>query len=133
MNKNDLLAIDQTDKFEKDIVQNHFDKTDRKILKLILSQIKGNEENYLFDFKELENLGFDLQTNEKELFNSLKKIASYYISIQNGDGDMHQLGLIHNKFTIDKEMKILSLKVHKELVPFLNGLKHQYSFKQIEE
>lgn len=126
-----LLTLEQTNDFEKNVVKKHFNETDSKLLKLILSQIKGNNENYLFDFQELKTLGFDMENNEQELFKSLKKIASFYVNVQNGQGDYYQMGLIHNKFTVDQETKILSIKIHKELVPFLNGLKQQYSFKQI--
>ncbi len=87
--------------------------------------------NYLFDFKQLEALGFDMVENKQVVFNSLKKIASFYVNIQNGAGDNYHMGLIHNKFTFDQETKVLSLKVHKELVPFLTNLKHQYTMKQL--
>jgi hypothetical protein len=41
------------------------------------------------------------------------------------------MGLIHNKFTFDQDTKLLSLKIHKELVPFLTNLKQQYTMKQL--
>lgn len=118
MDEYNLLTIEQSSDFDQNIVKKHFSQIDTKLLKLILSQIKGDIDNYLFDFKELEALGFDLEKNAQELFDSLKKIASYYVNVQNGQGDYYQMGLIHNKFTIDQETKILSLKIHKELVPF---------------
>jgi hypothetical protein len=131
MDEYNLLTLEQSTDFDKNVVKKHFNQTDTKLLKLILSQIKGDVDNYLFDFKELESLGFDLENNVEEVFDSLKKISSYYVNVQNGQGDYYQMGLIHNKFTIDQETKILSLKVHKELVPFLSGLKQQYDLKQI--
>lgn len=133
MDEYNLLTLEQTNDFEKNVVKKHFNETDSKLLKLILSQIKGDIDNYLFDFQELKSLGFDIQNNEQELFKSLKKIASFYVNVQNGQGDYYQMGLIHNKFTVDQETKILSIKIHKELVPFLSGLKQQYSFKQLQE
>lgn len=126
MEKAEAFAIELSKKFDKDIVKEHFNVTDISLLKLILSELKGDTGDYLFNFDQLENLGFDLQTSEKELFSSLQKIANYYVNIQNGYGDYYKIGLIDNKFTIDKEMKILSVKIHKEIVPFLNSLKEQY-------
>lgn len=131
MKSNNIITIEQAEEFEQNVVQKHFDEKDRNLLRLILSQIKGDNDTYLFDFSELESLGLDVVNNEKELFDSLKKIANFYVNIQNGSGDYYQMGLIHNKFTIDQETKILSLKIHKELVPFLNSLKRQYGLKQI--
>lgn len=131
MEENNLLSLEQTKEFDQEIVQKHFNEIDRKLLKLILSQVKGGEEVYLFDFKELESLGFDLVQNQQEVFHSLEKIASYYVNIQNGDGDFYHMGLINNKFSIDQETRILSLKIHKELVPFLTHLRQQYSYKKI--
>ena len=126
LNEAESFAIELSKKFEKDVVQDHFNVNDISLLKLILSELKGDTGDCLFNFDQLENLGFDLQTSEKELFNSLQKIANYYVNIQNGYGDYYKIGLIDNKFTIDKEMKILSVKIHKEIVPFLNSLKEQY-------
>jgi len=126
LEKAEAFAIELSKKFDKDIVKEHFNVTDISLLKLILSELKGDTGDYLFNFDQLENLGFDLQTSEKELFSSLQKIANYYVNIQNGYGDYYKIGLIDNKFTIDKEMKILSVKIHKEIVPFLNSLKEQY-------
>ena len=126
MEKAEEFAIELSKKFDKDVAKEHFNTRDISLLKLILSELKGDKGEYLFNFDQLESLGFDLQTSEKELFNSLQKIANYYVNIQNGYGDYYKIGLIDNKFTIDKEMKILSVKIHKEIVPFLNSLKEQY-------
>ena len=126
MEKAEEFAIELSKKFDKDVAKEHFNTRDISLLKLILSELKGDKGEYLFNFDQLESLGFDLQTSEKELFNSLQKIANYYVNIQNGYGDYYKIGLIENKFTIDKEMKILSVKIHKEIVPFLNSLKEQY-------
>lgn len=126
MDQKNHFALELSKKFSKEIVANHFTQTDIKLLKLILCEVKGDVEEYLFNFEQLESLGFDLEQKESGLFDSLKKIATYYVNVQNGYGDYYQMGLIHNKFTIDKEMKILSIKIHKELVPFLFSLKEQY-------
>ena len=126
MEKAEEFAIELSKKFDKDVAKEHFNTRDISLLKLILSELKGDKGEYLFNFDQLESLGFDLKTSEKELFNSLQKIANYYVNIQNGYGDYYKIGLIDNKFTIDKEMKILSVKIHKEIVPFLNSLKEQY-------
>jgi len=126
LEKAEEFAIELSKKFDKDVAKEHFNTRDISLLKLILSELKGDKGEYLFNFDQLESLGFDLQTSEKELFNSLQKIANYYVNIQNGYGDYYKIGLIDNKFTIDKEMKILSVKIHKEIVPFLNSLKEQY-------
>lgn len=126
MENEQQFALELSERFDKDVVAQHFTQCDIKLLKLILSQIKGDKEEYLFHFDQLESLGFNLETENSELFSSLKKIADYYVNIQNGYGDYYQMGLIKNKFTIDQEMQILSVKIHKELVPFLNSLKKQY-------
>lgn len=126
MEEKNQFAIELSKKFDKDVDKGHFAKTDIALLKLILSNLKGDCENYLFNFDQVESIGFDLEASKVELFNSLQKIANYYVNIQNGYGDYHKVGLIDNKFTIDQEMKILSVKIHKELVPFLNSLKEQY-------
>ena len=126
MEKAEEFAIELSKKFDKDVAKEHFNTRDISLLKLILSELKGDKGEYLFNFDQLESLGFELKTSEKELFNSLQKIANYYVNIQNGYGDYYKIGLIDNKFTIDKEMKILSVKIHKEIVPFLNSLKEQY-------
>ncbi len=126
MDKINEFALELSRKFDKDVAKNNFKQTEIRLLKLILSELKSDKEEYLFNFEQMQQLGFDLQNNEAELFEGLKKIANYYVNIQNGYGDYHRVGLIDNKFTIDQEMKILSLKVHKELVPFLNSLKDKY-------
>lgn len=120
------FALELSKKFDKDVVTKHFNRLDIGLLKLILSKMKVGRDDYLFSFEQVQELGFDIEHNESELFESLKKIASYYINVQNGYGDYHKVGLIENKFTIDQEMKILSVKIHKELVPFLSSLKDQY-------
>jgi len=120
------FAIELSKKFDKDVDKGHFSKIDIALLKLILSNLKGDSEDYLFNFDQVESIGFDLSINNSELFSSLQKIANYYVNIQNGYGDYYKVGLIDNKFTIDQEVKILSVKIHKELVPFLTSLKEQY-------
>jgi len=120
------FAVELSKKFDKDVDKGHFTRADISLLKLILSNLKGDMEDYLFNFDQVESIGFDLSVSKSELFNSLQKIANYYVNIQNGYGDYYKVGLIDNKFTIDQEMKILSVKIHKELVPFLNSLKEQY-------
>lgn len=127
-----IYSLQKSDIFDKGLVQKHFKEADIRLLKLILSQIKGDTEDYLFDFSRLEEVGFDLISKEDEVIGSLKSIANFYLDIKNGYGDHYKLGLIDNKFTIDQETKILSIKVHKELIPHLNSLKEQYSTLQLE-
>lgn len=126
MQKKNQFTLELSKKFDNDVDKGHFTQSDIALLKLILSNLKGDSEDYLFYFDQVESIGFDLSVSKTELFNSLQKIANYYVNIQNGYGDCYKVGLIDNKFTIDQEMKILSVKIHKELVPFLNSLKEQY-------
>lgn len=126
MNEKNQFTLELSEKFDKDVDKGHFSQYDIALLKLVLSNLKGDTEDYLFNFEQLESLGFDLSNTNTELFHSLQKIANYYVNIQNGYGDYYKVGLIDNKFTIDQEMKILRVKIHKELVPFLNSLKEQY-------
>ena len=126
MEKKNQFALELSKKFDKDVDTGHFTQADVSLLKLILSNLKGDSEDYLFNFEQVEAIGFDMSVSKTELFSSLQKIANYYVNIQNGYGDYYKVGLIDNKFTIDQEMKILSVKIHKELVPFLNALKEQY-------
>ncbi|MBD3842793.1 MAG: hypothetical protein IE909_13095 [Campylobacterales bacterium] len=125
MEDNKIYTIEQFKEFSNNIVKHHFNDKDLKLLKLIIANTKGGCENYLFDLNQLQNLGFETQTCDQELFESLEKLSNYFVNIQNGFGDMHRMGIISNKFTIDKETNILSISLHKELVPFLQTLKNE--------
>jgi hypothetical protein len=127
-----VFSLEQVKNFENNIVQKHFDKVDMTLLKMILSQVKGDTSEYLFDFKELQNLGFDMQSSTDGIIQSLKKIANYYIETQSGYGDLKRVGLIQNEFTIDQETQILAIKINKELIPFLINLKEQYKPLQLD-
>lgn len=130
MNKtvnDDSFSIEQIKSFDNKIANQYFNSKEINVLKTILSHIKGNTEDYLFNLSIFTKLGFDLEKSEKELLDCLKKISNYYIEIQNGYGDLKIIGLIENRFLIDLETNILSIKINKDLIPFLINLKEQYN------
>ena len=134
--KNKLQLVGQDNSFIQKTIYKELDINDLKIFKTIVSKVNYKnslfEDFYTIDYNDLDLAGVKKDNRFASTTKSLKKLSNCFVTIQDKDENIIELGLITNKFIYKKHSSKIIIEIHDDLKPYLLDLKKKYTRYSLE-